>query len=226
MTRTAVVVFAKAPRPGTVKTRLCPPLSPSAAARLYRCFLLDTLEGVRAIAGVAPVIAYAPRRARASFAAAHRGVLLVPQTGRDLGARMANVFAHLFARGFEAVVIVGSDSPTLPADHLRAAVRTLQAGGADGVIGPSEDGGYYLIGLRAACPELFAGVPWSTDRVLATTLQKARRVGQTLRSLPAWYDVDTPDDLRRLAAELRHTRVRATRTRALLRTPAWRFLSR
>lgn len=223
MTGTAVVVFAKAPRPGAVKTRLCPPLSPVAAARLYRCFLLDTLDGVRGLAGVTPVIAYAPRRARALFAARHRGVRLLPQVGPDLGARMAGVFRRLFARGFEAVVIIGSDSPTLPRWHLEAAVRIL--GRADGVIGPSADGGYYLIGLRAPCPALFTGVPWSTDRVLATTLRRARRAGRRLRRLPAWYDVDTSDDLRRLAAELRATPTSAARTRRWLQGPGQRFLS-
>ena len=186
-----------------MKTRLCPPLSPGAAARLYRCFLLDTTDQVRALAGVTPVVAYAPRRGRAFFAAAHPGMLLVPQVGRDLGARMAGVFARLFARGFDAVVIVGSDSPTLPPGRLRAALRALRAGTVDGVIGPSEDGGYYLIGLRAPCPRLFAGVPWSTERVLARTLANAAREGCRLAALPAWYDVDTLEDLRRLAVELR-----------------------
>ena len=223
MTGTAVVVFAKAPRPGAVKTRLSPPLSPAGAARLYRCFLLDTLDSVRAVAGVTLVIAYAPRRAGAFFAARHPGVRLIPQVGPDLGARMAGVFRRLFAGGFDAVVIVGSDSPTLPRRHLEAAVRIL--GRADGVIGPSADGGYYLIGLRAPCPALFAGVPWSTDRVLVTTLRRARRAGRRLRRLPAWYDVDTPDDLRRLAAELRATRTPAARTRRWLQGPGQRFLS-
>jgi uncharacterized protein len=223
---TALVVFAKAPRAGAVKTRLCPPLSPAAAARLYRCFLLDTLDQVRAVDGITPVIAYAPRRARAFFAAAQPRTRLLPQTGSDLGARMANAFARLFARGFEAVVIVGADSPTLPPGRLRAAIRALAADATDGVIGPSEDGGYYLIGLRAPCPELFVGVPWGTDRVLDDTRRKAERARRRLRSLPGWYDVDTLDDLRRLAAELRTTRGGAVRTRRLLRTPTWRALVR
>jgi hypothetical protein len=155
---TAVVVFAKAPRAGAVKTRLCPPLSPAAAARLYRCFLLDTLDRVQTLPGVTPAVAYAPGRARAFFAAARPGMLLVPPGGGDLGARMARVVERLLGGGFAAVVILGADSPTLPGSHLRAAVRLLGSAAADGVIGPSEDGGYYLIGLRAPCPALFAGV--------------------------------------------------------------------
>jgi rSAM/selenodomain-associated transferase 1 len=218
----AVVVFAKAPRVGAVKTRLCPPLSPAQAARLYRCFLLDTLERVGAMGDVTPVVAYTPRRARAFFAAARPATLLVPQGGGDLGARMAHVFERLFARGFAAVVIVGADSPTLPLRHLRAAVRLVGRATVDGVIGPSEDGGYYLIGLRAPCPALFARVSWSTGGVLAQTLAKAQRAGRRLRRLPSWYDVDTVADLRRLAAELRGPHGAAPRTRRLLGARAWR----
>jgi rSAM/selenodomain-associated transferase 1 len=223
---TALVVFAKAPRVGAVKTRLCPPLSPVAAARLYRCFLLDTLDRVQAVRGVTPAVAYAPRGARAFFAAARPGMLLVPQGGGDLGVRMARVVEDLFARGYAAVVIVGADSPTLPLRHLRAAIRLLGSAAADGVIGPSEDGGYYLIGLRAPCPALFAGVSWSSTRVLTQTLVKARRACRRLRVLPAWYDVDTVADLHRLARELRRTRERAPRTRRWLATRAWQAVAR
>lgn len=222
----AVVVFAKAPRPGAVKTRLCPPLSPVAAARLYRCFLLDTLDRVQALPGITPAVAYAPRSARAFFATARPGMLLIPQGGGDLGTRMARVLERLLGRGFAAVLIIGTDSPTLPRSHLRAAVRLLGRPGADGVVGPSEDGGYYLIGLRAPCPALFTGVSWSTSRVLAQTLARARRAGRRLRLLPRWYDVDTVADLRRLAAELRRPREPAPRTRRLLGTRAWRAVAR
>ena len=226
MRSTAVVVFAKAPRAGAVKTRLSPPLSPAAAARLYRCFLLDVLDGVRALGGITPVIAYAPRRARGFFAAMQPGTLLVEQAGADLGARMAGVFERLFARGFPAVVMLGADSPTLPPRYLRAAVRALRSAAVDGVVGPSDDGGYYLIGLRAPCRALFTGIAWSTERALAQTRRQARRAGRRLRVLPAWYDVDTIEDLRRLSADLRRTRRGATRTRRLLGTPAWRALVR
>ena len=222
MSPIAVVVFAKAPRAGAVKTRLCPPLSPAAAARLSRCFLLDALDRVQALSGVTPAVAYAPRSARPFFAAARPGMMLVPQGGGDLGARMARVVERLLGRGFAAVLVLGTDSPTLPRAHLRAAVRLLGRADADGVIGPSEDGGYYLIGLRAPCPALFTGVAWGTSRVLAQTLARARRAGRRLRLLPRWYDVDTLADLRRLAAELRRPRGPAPRTRRLLATRAWR----
>jgi glycosyltransferase A (GT-A) superfamily protein (DUF2064 family) len=123
------------------------------------------------------------------------------------------------------VVIVGSDSPSLPADRLRTAVHLLRSGGVDGVIGPSEDGGYYLLGLHVPCPELFVGVAWSTERVLAETLERAARAGRRLAVLAPWYDVDTMADLRRLAAELRVTEAGAPRTRRLLGRPAWRALA-
>jgi rSAM/selenodomain-associated transferase 1 len=222
---TALVVMAKAPRAGAVKTRLCPPLSPAAAARLYRCFLLDVLDRVRTLRGVTPVVAYTPRRARGFFASAQPGMLLLPQGGGDLGGRMAGVFARVFAQGFAAALVIGADSPTLPTRHLRAAVRAL-ARGADGVIGPSEDGGYYLLGLRAPCPAMFEGIAWSTGRVLAQTLARARRAGRELARLPPWYDVDTVADLRRLGAELRARRGAPTRTRRLLATAAWQAVAR
>jgi uncharacterized protein len=226
VSRTVVVVFAKAPRPGGVKTRLCPPLSATAAAQLYRCFVLDILDRVRAVNGITPAVAYAPRRGRRFFAAVRPRMLLIPQAGADLGARMAGVFERLFARGFEAVVLIGADSPTLPPAYLRRAIRAVRRSDVDGVIGPSEDGGYYLIGLRRPCPELFDGIAWSTGRVLAQTLARARRAGRRLRALPTWYDVDTVEDLRRLAAELRGRRGAPVRTRRLVGAAAWRIVGR
>jgi rSAM/selenodomain-associated transferase 1 len=222
---TAVVVFAKAPRPGGVKTRLCPPLSAAAAARLYRCFVLDVLDRVRALDGITPAVAYAPRRGRRFFAAVRPRMLLIPQAGADLGARMAGVFQRLFERGFEAVVLIGADSPTLPPAYLRRAILAVHRADLDGVIGPSEDGGYYLIGLRRPCPELFSGIAWSTGRVLAQTRARARRAGRRFRVLPTWYDVDTARDLRRLATELRRQRGGLTRTRRLLGTAAWQAVA-
>jgi rSAM/selenodomain-associated transferase 1 len=176
-----------------VKTRLCPPLSPAGAARLYRCFLLDTLDRVQAVRGVTPAVAYAPRDARAFFAAARPGMLLVSQGGGDLGARMARVVRYLVARGFAAVVIVGADSPTLPLRHLRAAIRLLGTAATDGVIGPSEDGGYYLIALRAPCPALFAGDTVADLHRLAAELRRRRGPAPRTRRLlgtrawRAWY---------------------------------------
>jgi hypothetical protein len=169
-----------------------------------------------------PVVAYAPRQARGFFEAAQPGTLLVPQAGADLGARMAHVFERLFARGFGAVV----RGPTARA--CRYATRARPSAPCDA--GPRAassgraDAGYYLIGLRTPCPALFAGIAWSSERVLAQTRQRAQRAGRRLRSLPAWYDVDTIEDLRRLPAERRRGRGHPARTRRLLGTAAWRTL--
>ncbi len=206
--------MAKAPQAGRVKTRLCPPLSPEEAAALHRAFLLDTIERIRMVAGVVPALAYAPADARALFETLAPGFLLVPQRGADLGERMADTIRQLRERGFEAVLLLGADTPSLPAAFLRQAVDAVASPEADLVLGPSEDGGYYLIGLRGRHPELFDGVPWITPEVFAETVRRAEAQGLRTVRLPAWFDVDTPADLARLETSLaatpgpqpRHTR--------------------
>lgn len=200
--RTAVVLVAKAPRPGEVKTRLCPPLAPTEAAALQRCFFLDTVHLMRTLRGPTLAAAYAPSKGRPFFEDACRGFVLVPQRGAGLGARLASAFGQLFVRGFGAVVAIGADTPTLPASFLRSAIELIADPRCDLVLGPSEDGGYYLIGLRALHRPLFERIPWSTDGVLAATLRRAESAGLTAARLPPWHDVDTPDDLRRLEASL------------------------
>jgi rSAM/selenodomain-associated transferase 1 len=194
--------MAKAPRAGTVKTRLCPPLSPTDTAALYRCFLLDTLEETRSVADVTTAVAYTPADARASFEATCPGIVLVPQRGEDLGARLSSAFEELFGLGFGAVIAIGADTPTLPGAYLRSALHLIENPGVDLVLGPSEDGGYYLIGLRALYRQLFEDIPWSTDRVLAETLRRAKHARLAAACLPMWWDIDTSDDLNRLEAEL------------------------
>lgn len=218
----AVIVMAKAPRAGRVKTRLCPPLSPAQAAELYAGFLRDTVQRVRGVTEARPVVAYAPASAAAFFAARCRGFRLVAQRGHDLGARLAGAFAAVFADGAPVAVAIGGDTPTLPAAFIRRAVARLVDGGCDLVLGPSLDGGYYLIGLRGPHPELFDGVPWSTPAVFAETVRRARRAGLRVASLPPWPDVDTPADLARLARELRRDGDRAPHTsRVVARHHSW-----
>lgn len=209
-----LAIMAKAPRVGAVKTRLCPPLRPPEAAELARCFLLDAVERVGGVAGVRPILAYAPVEARAELEGLAPGFALIAQRGEDLGARQGGVVAEAFGLGHEAVLLIGTDAPTLPRECLDEAVDLVTAPGVDLVLGPTEDGGYYLIGLRAPCPALFEGMPWSSSAVLARTLDRARRLGLRVACLPRWYDVDTGADLDRLGAELavnpgaypRHTR--------------------
>jgi rSAM/selenodomain-associated transferase 1 len=198
----AVAIMAKAPRPGTVKTRLCPPLVAAEAAALYRCFLLDKIAAVRALANARPVIAYTPDEASAEFAALAPDFALVPQRGPDLGARLHATLAGLLVDGHPGAIAVDSDTPTLPRAFLQQAVDCLTRREADVVLGPTEDGGYYLIGVLAAHPVLFEAVPWSTSGVLETTLRHATRAALRTVCLPTWFDVDTPDDLRRLERTL------------------------
>jgi rSAM/selenodomain-associated transferase 1 len=202
-TRSAVAIMAKAPWPGEVKTRLCPPLSHQEAAALYRCFLLDKIAQVNALSRASPVISYTPADSRSWFAAstpAH--FTLIPQRGDDLGARLFATFGQLFAQGYAQVIVIDSDTPTLPITHLEQALRLIAAGDNDVVLGPTEDGGYYLIGLRRAHGELFEQMPWSTSRVFPETRRRSAQLGLTVACTACWYDVDTPADLARLRISL------------------------
>lgn len=200
---TALVIFAKAPIPGQVKTRLCPPLTPDEAATLHGSFVLDLLERTKAAVGrfTLPLdryLACAPSSAHVFFKILEerQGVRLIDQVGEDLGTRMRQVFETLFARGYHHVVMVGTDVPSLPLEQYRDAVSLLQA--HDLVLGPALDGGYYLIGLNRPMPELFAGIPWSTGQVLSLTQEKAGALGLTVALTAPWRDVDTIDDLQAL----------------------------
>ena len=200
--RIALCIMAKAPVSGQVKTRLCPPLSLDEAARLYQCFLEDKIAQVLGIQGVEPVLAYTPDGAAGIFEALAPGVMLVPQRGGDLTSRLVSVLERLLESGFDAAIVIDSDTPTLPSRLLHHAVAQLASGEPDLVLGPSEDGGYYLIGLRGVHRALFEKMPWSTPAVLEETLRRARRLGLRVAQLAPWYDVDTGDDLARLMSEL------------------------
>jgi uncharacterized protein len=198
----AVAIMAKAPRPGTVKTRLCPPLLATEAAALYRCFLLDKIASVGGLVDARPVIAYTPDDARAEFDALAPNFALVAQHGPDLGARLHATLASLLAAGHAGAIAVDSDTPTLPSGFLQQAVDCLSRPGPDVVLGPTEDGGYYLIGVRAPHRELFERMPWSTSDVLEVTRRRVAAAGLRAVCLPSWFDVDTPEDLDRLRATL------------------------
>ena len=227
--------MAKAPRPGEVKTRLCPPLLPADAALLYRSFLLDKISAVAALANAQPVVAYTPADARTEFDALAPGFSLIPQQGADLGARLHETLQALLAGGHAGAIAVDSDTPTLPREFLQQAVDSLAGPGPDVVIGPTEDGGYYLIGVRVAHRELFDDMPWSTPEVLDVTLRRAASAGLRVACLPPWFDIDTPDDLERLRSTLAAdgTAMTAPETRRLLggwdghdqRDTPWRTVS-
>jgi rSAM/selenodomain-associated transferase 1 len=194
--------MAKAPGFAPVKSRLQPPLRADEADALATAFLLDRLDGVTSLAGVSAVLAFTPPEADATLRAlVPPGVRLFAQRGAGLGDRLAHLFEDLLGEHPVALAL-DTDSPTLPMTWVADGLATLAAGDADVVLGPSEDGGYWAIGLRAPCPALFADVPWSTERVLDTTLARADASGRRVRLLPRWFDVDTQADLRRLCDDV------------------------
>ncbi len=203
MRQYAIAVMARAPHPGQVKTRLVPPLSYERAAELYRCLLLDKLQQIAEIPGIDPYLAYTPIEARQSMLALlPDSFTLIPQAGSTLGDRLHRLSAILLERGHPATLLIDSDSPTLPTPHLLDAIARLQSGTTDLVLGPAEDGGYYLIGLKRPCRALFDNIPWSGPTVLTDTLRRAAMQQLRVAMLPFWFDVDTPDDLARLRRDL------------------------
>jgi rSAM/selenodomain-associated transferase 1 len=205
----ALVVVAKYPRLGEVKTRLAAAIGAEAACALYRAFLAD-LEARLSAAGYTPLWAYTP--ADAPFAALVADAKrCFPQAGPDLNARLRNVFSALLGAGWRRVAIISSDAPHLPLGWLEEAYRALDD--HDLVLGPADDGGYSLIAM-AAPHEVFAGVVMSTEHVLAQTVTLAAAQGLRVHLLASTFDVDEPADLPRLAAALRDPGLR----RALPRT--------
>lgn len=232
----ALVIFAKAPIPGQVKTRLCPPLTPDEAATLHGSFVLDTLERTKIAAVKLPIdryLACAPSVTHVFFKIMEErhGVKLIDQVGDNLGARMNQAFTVLFMQGYRRVILIGTDVPTLPLDQLKLAFASLE--NHDLVLGPALDGGYYLIGLKRPAPELFVDIPWSTDQVLRLTQEKATAFGLTTVLLEPWRDVDTLADLQALidacnaeTKKPKNDRVFSSRTVGVLQTLAKRLHSR
>lgn len=195
-------MFAKYWAPGAVKSRLAVSLGNEAASRLYQQFV-QVLVTRFADFSATRIIAYSPEEQRAAFEAiAGSAWTLQPQGEGDLGTRMARFFTHACGSNERPVVLIGSDSPTLPRSAVSLALNALQ--GHDVVLGPAHDGGYYLIGMRRVWPELFTdNIVWSSTTVLEQTLVNLRQAGVSYHLLPAWYDVDDLADLQRLMQELR-----------------------
>ncbi len=206
-----ILVFAKAPVPGRVKTRLQPVLSAEAAAALHCSFVGDVLERVKGFKPEVDVILYLDHDTDV-FGDVPRRL----QRGGDLGAKMWNAAAEQFATGRAQVLLIGTDSPDLPASHL----RQLLASEADVAFGPAEDGGYYAVMFRKLPPGLFDGVRWSSEHALADSIAAAERCGLRVGLGDKWYDIDEPADLERLAGASELPR----RTRAWLE--AHQFLSK
>jgi uncharacterized protein len=222
----ALAVMTKAPQAGRVKTRLIPPLTPEEAAELNRCFLRDTAAAIlsacsrglrppnetsaklhlgaqRAPRQCQPIAVYTP--ADAEFA--YNDILpadfsLLPQRGDKFGERLYFAVEDLCNCGFEAVCLIDSDSPTVLAENFAEAVELLSTSKDRVVLGPSDDGGYYLIGVKKSHRQLFEQIDWSTESVLKQTMQRATEVGLEIQLLPTGYDVDDGKSLQRLCNEL------------------------
>lgn len=226
----ALVLYMKAPRPGTVKTRLTPRVSAGEAAALYRAFILDTLHLAQGIAGATLFVAWTPEDGLAELRSAlgNPHVEWTGQRGRDLGERLSNTFAAFLRDEWDKIVVLGGDSPLLPSAYVEEAFAALDR--HDVVLGPAEDGGYYLIGLGGTGEQdgtggnerggkaagryarLFQSIHWGTGRVLRQTRAAVRACGLSCHELPVWHDVDRPADLDRVAREIRALRAGGDRS--------------
>ncbi|WP_218931972.1 TIGR04282 family arsenosugar biosynthesis glycosyltransferase [Adhaeretor mobilis] len=192
-------VFAKHWTPGKVKTRLGTSIGDQHAAEVYRLFVATTLARLRRLTANR-VVAFSPDEKEAAFRSIATDWNLQSQGSGDLGNRMARFFEAQFAAGYKRVVLLGTDSPNVPLEYIEQAFDMLSENEA--VFGPSEDGGYYLVGLSRPLSEAFQGITWSTSEVWHMTQERLRHAGATYLMLPSWYDVDTLADLQRLRSDL------------------------
>jgi rSAM/selenodomain-associated transferase 1 len=191
-----LVVVAKAPVPGEVKTRLYPELTTDEATHLYRCFLQDRITEIGHLTEIDLAISYTPEDSKAYFKRfISNGFQLFPQRGKNLGERLSNIFEDKLADEYDAVTIIDSDTPDLPRSIVQQSFQLLMSNRVDAVFGPCDDGGYYLVAMRRPHPDLFQDIPWSTEAVLAKTLEKAKKFGLKAELLPRWNDLDTFEDL-------------------------------
>jgi len=207
--------MAKAPRLGSVKTRLAESLSPQAVTELYRCLLNDTIDLAQALDHVEIAIMCPASDVDDLSRAVAKTVRIVPQTGQGLAAGLASVFNHFATSGQQRVIAFNSDSPHLPPSVLETAFDVLEA--RDLVVGPTHDGGYYIVGAKASHSNLFASDGMGTANALETLLTRARALGLSVHLADPFYDIDVESDLTRLAAELWLAPARAARTAAWLK---------
>ncbi|MFA5117289.1 MAG: TIGR04282 family arsenosugar biosynthesis glycosyltransferase [Candidatus Omnitrophota bacterium] len=211
-----LIVFAKEPQAGLVKTRLNGELSQGMCVRLYKAFLKDTLCLARSVKCFVRALAYESYRAQPDYLkSVARDFIFHEQKGKGLGEKMRNAFGFARRMDCDKIVIMGSDSPNLPAKRINDAFKLLDTN--DIVLGPSLDGGYYLIGLKAPCAGIFRGVRWSSQTVFARTLKNALSMGKKVSALKSWYDVDEPFSLSLLRNDLRRDKSAAPWTRKLLK---------
>ena len=189
----ALILFARDPILGKVKTRLSPFLEEDVVLKLYTCFLQDSLDNIRQVENVDRFVGVAPSNESGFFTGMlDSDIRMFVQEGESLGDKMHGAIQDRFTEGYERVVIIGSDSPSLPACYIHQAMSSDK----DMVLGPSTDGGYYLIGMREKMVEVFKDVSWGTETVLQESFEHLVHNGASLELLPVWYDVDTPEDLK------------------------------
>ena len=193
-----LIIFAKAPIPGLAKTRLFPHLTFDEAAELHRAFLMDTVNKAMSSRRFRVCLAYTPANSLNIFKDLYGGehMEFMPQHEGDIGERMSRAFSQAFENGAGKAAIIGTDIPTLPAHYISAAFKRLDR--TDLVVGPSKDGGYYLVAMKRHTPALFEGIAWSGPEVLKETLKRVRMAGLKAGLMPPLRDVDTFDDLKGL----------------------------
>lgn len=198
-------MFVKSPERGMVKSRLARSLGEDIALDLYKCFVGDILEMLKGNGYPLTIFFHPPESRQRVIQWLGDEHTLLPQTGCDLGERMAKAFEAIFSQGLSAALLIGSDSPDLPNEIIEEALTSLK--NYDAVLGPSYDGGYYLIGFRADTFLLpaFDGIPWSTPEVFTQTLSILRNANLRVHILPKWRDIDTLDDLQALFFTSRNT---------------------
>jgi uncharacterized protein len=197
MMRPVIAIMTRAPS-SHGKSRLIRDLGIDDGASLRLALLQDTLDSVSAVEAEKAVLYTPPDREAEIRAVTRFPAVFLPQRGSTLGERMREGARDLLASGFDAVVLIGSDLPTLPPAHISAALDMVTRRGEVLVLGPAEDGGYYLIGVTQSHPELFERIPWGTPLVLQRTREAAEALGIPVETMPVWYDVDSASDLRRV----------------------------
>jgi rSAM/selenodomain-associated transferase 1 len=215
--QTCILLFIKYPDRGKVKMRLSVDLNEEIVQELYRCFVQDTLTTVKKINSQL-FICFHPVEAQKKFQKWLGSTLLfLPQNGADLGERMKNSFIDVFTKGFQRAILIGSDSPDLPKKYIKQAFTTLQT--KNMVLGPTVDGGYYLIGFHTNMftPGVFEDIPWGNQMVFQETMLKIKQAHRSVGILPMWSDVDTIADLKYLVRRAKNTSFKSSQTMTYLR---------
>lgn len=196
-----LIVFAKEPQRNEVKTRLKGCLSNEQRLELYKAFLKDTLNIAKRFKCESRILAFESAKAKPVYLESiGRKFKFYKQKGKDLGEKMHGAFRYAYRKKYKRIVIIGSDSPTLPSSFIRQAFKALNKN--DAVLGPCRDGGFYLIGLKKPCFAIFKGIRWSSKTVFEDTLRNIKRLKKTAAVINHWYDVDEPNDLVRLKQDL------------------------